>query len=329
MRQRVEVCFEREFAPMVQDTAWVAWGCRPTWCTRTVSSGQGHSRDAGCCRYAGNRQQRWHPKLPARGFPLVEGKRLWCRKLGALRGRFRATADPPSDDKDGAEESSSDKHEEDAQQPPPGERPLHQIPGTSLPLEELQKRIQQMKQTRASADSPEDAARDQTTRAGNSERSVFEVEATVVEGSQTPYDASKEVCVLVFRSSPRGDGIYSLRLGDEDIILAFERDVEAIRYARLLAAQEFPEPHVEKLQIGEVYAFCEQAGLRMGLVPSGMMVIPPEDNMPGYERYFRDAKDQGPPDREYVGELTERQLNELKNRLGRLVDGDSGPSSLD
>jgi hypothetical protein len=167
-------------------------------------------------------------------------------------------------------------------------------------------------------------AQDASNRDKGERRSIFEVEATVVEGEETLYDPQKEVYVLVFRSSPRGDGIYSLRLGDEDIILAFERDAEALHYAHLLASQEFPEAQVEKLRVAQVYEFCEQTGLRMGLVPSGMMIVPPQDNMPGYERYFRNAPENGPPDREYVGELSERQLNELKRRLGRLVDEGSG-----
>ncbi|KAK4529164.1 hypothetical protein CCYA_CCYA01G0021 [Cyanidiococcus yangmingshanensis] len=313
---------------MLVSAAWLVCGSAVAsgdWSGRTLNASLTTRSAVACSRCRWRHQNLVNARRQA-GLRGALNLFAWrsASRLRATLDSADANADAWDDDDAAAAAAAAEdgKHEDGGaeESTDTGERTFHDIPETWLPLEELQKRIRKVKQSDEDADKDADRTRDIVASDQGERRSVFEVEATIVEGEEAFYDPGKEVYVLVFRSAPRGAGIYSLRLGDEDIILAFERDVEATHYAHLLAAQEFPEAEVEKLRIAQVYEFCEQTGLRMGLVPSGMMIVPPQDNMPGYERYFRDAPENGPPDREYAGEFSERQLNELKRRLGRLVD---------
>ena len=50
------------------------------------------------------------------------------------------------------------------------------------------------------------------------------------------------VFVLLFNAGTDNEGIHTIEIGDRNIVLMFEDEDDALRYAMLLEAQDFPEP---------------------------------------------------------------------------------------
>ncbi len=91
-----------------------------------------------------------------------------------------------------------------------------------------------------------------------------------------------EVFVLLFNVGTDNEGIHTLKMNPpdgEDVVLAFEAEDDATRFAVLLEAQDFLEPHVEPIEEEELKEICSQSGLGYKFVPSGQLEIPPEQNM--------------------------------------------------
>ncbi|MFN5193878.1 MAG: DUF3110 domain-containing protein [Cyanobacteriota bacterium] len=97
-----------------------------------------------------------------------------------------------------------------------------------------------------------------------------------------------QVHVLLFDAGTDQEGIHSLELGGRTIVLMFEQADDAVRYAGLLAAQDFPEPTVEALDREEMEMFCLQSGYEARFVPAGflprsdedrLLIAPPERNL--------------------------------------------------
>ncbi len=88
-----------------------------------------------------------------------------------------------------------------------------------------------------------------------------------------------QLWVLLFNTDSENQGIYSLSVGDKNVILAFEDEDDAIRYAGLLEAQDFPNPVVEKIEQEEIEAFCQEAGYDFNIVAEGELAIPPVQNV--------------------------------------------------
>ncbi len=95
------------------------------------------------------------------------------------------------------------------------------------------------------------------------------------------------VFVLLFNAGTDNEGIHTLSLGDRNIVLMFESEDDATRYALLLEAQDFLAPSVEAIDQIEVEEFCTSAGYDCQFVPSGfipqndlerLLLVPPETN---------------------------------------------------
>jgi hypothetical protein len=113
------------------------------------------------------------------------------------------------------------------------------------------------------------------------------------------------VYVLIYNSGSDNEGIHSLKLQGEDTILMFEDEDDAVRFATLLEAQDFPVPTVEQIDPEEVRCFCEQNGFHWQLVPRGALVIPPPHNVTETDwQPNRPASD---------------ELDEIRRRLERLL----------
>lgn len=96
------------------------------------------------------------------------------------------------------------------------------------------------------------------------------------------------VFVLLFRDDSGNEGIHTLSVGDQNIVLMFEDEDDATRYALLLEAQDFMSPSVESIDRQEIEDFCEGASYQAKLVPQGfvpesdadrLMIVPPATNM--------------------------------------------------
>ena len=95
-----------------------------------------------------------------------------------------------------------------------------------------------------------------------------------------------QVFVLLFNAGSNNEGIHTLKLslpeGDgepQDVVLAFEEEDDATRYALLLEAQDFPSPTVESIDDEELREFCHESGLVLQPVPQGSLAVPPEVNL--------------------------------------------------
>jgi hypothetical protein len=95
------------------------------------------------------------------------------------------------------------------------------------------------------------------------------------------------VHVLLYDAGQDSEGIHSLELSGQTVVLMFENCDDAERYAGLLEAQDFPTPTVEALDQHEVELFCTEAGYEARLVESGfvpqtdderLMLAPPSSN---------------------------------------------------
>ncbi|WP_413296784.1 DUF3110 domain-containing protein [Synechococcus sp. MIT S9452] len=110
---------------------------------------------------------------------------------------------------------------------------------------------------------------------------------------------SDRVFVLLFDSGSEVEGIHTLELNGRTVVLMFEEEDDALRYAGLLAAQDFPEATPEAISREEIELFCGQAGYEAQSVPSGfmpgtaeerLMLAPPEQNLDTNE--WREQQDQ-------------------------------------
>ena len=95
------------------------------------------------------------------------------------------------------------------------------------------------------------------------------------------------VHVLLYDAGQDSEGIHSLELSGQTVVLMFENFDDAERYAGLLEAQDFPTPTVEALDQHEVELFCKEAGYEARLVEAGfvpktdderLMLAPPSSN---------------------------------------------------
>jgi hypothetical protein len=115
---------------------------------------------------------------------------------------------------------------------------------------------------------------------------------------------SDRVFVLLFDSGSEVEGIHTLELNGRTVVLMFEEEDDALRYAGLLAAQDFPEATPEAISREEIELFCGQAGYEAQSVPSGfmpgtaeerLMLAPPEQNLDTNEwRAQQDQPQQAP-----------------------------------
>ena len=96
------------------------------------------------------------------------------------------------------------------------------------------------------------------------------------------------VHVLLFDAGSDAEGIHSLEVNGNTLVLLFEDPDDAERYAGLLEAQDFPTPSVEAINRDEIELFCTQAGYQAQFVPAGflpqsaedrLLIAPPERNM--------------------------------------------------
>jgi hypothetical protein len=88
------------------------------------------------------------------------------------------------------------------------------------------------------------------------------------------------IFVLIFNANTENEGIHSIQIGDRNKILMFESEDDALRFALMLEAQDFPTPTVEEFDSEEIQEFCEGAGYDWEIIPENSdLVLPPEINL--------------------------------------------------
>jgi Protein of unknown function (DUF3110) len=85
--------------------------------------------------------------------------------------------------------------------------------------------------------------------------------------------------VLLFNTDSDNQGIYTRLEGDKNIVLAFAQEDDAIRYAGLLEAQDFPSAVTESIDQNELTEICDDTGLGLSIVGTEELAIPPVQNV--------------------------------------------------
>ena len=97
-----------------------------------------------------------------------------------------------------------------------------------------------------------------------------------------------QVFVLMFNVGTANEGLHTILIGEHNVILMFEAEDDATRYALLLEAQDFATPSVEAIDQAEIEEFCEASGYHAQFVPAGfvpqsdaerLLLVPPEQNV--------------------------------------------------
>lgn len=126
------------------------------------------------------------------------------------------------------------------------------------------------------------------------------------------------VWVILFTNASDGsDGVYSLSVAEENIVLAFEARDEAHRYAMCLELQDFPSPQLCELDADEVHQFCMEEGFRLGFVPMGSVVTPPEESAIDDMEQWRGEPSSPRADKDALG-MSEEDLEAMRKRFDTL-----------
>jgi hypothetical protein len=112
--------------------------------------------------------------------------------------------------------------------------------------------------------------------------------------------------VLLFNADSDNQGIYTRLEDGKNIVLAFTQEDDAIRYAMLLEAQDFPSAVTESIDEKELVEICDDTGLGLNIVQEDELVIPPVSNV----------------------EKTDWQADD-SNQLDQIKDPDFSPESLE
>lgn len=132
-----------------------------------------------------------------------------------------------------------------------------------------------------------------------------------------------QVFVLLFNARTENEGIHTISIGNQNIVLMFEQEDDAIRYALLLEAQDFPTPAVERLDQDEIEEFCESAGYDSYLIPADftpqneferLLLAPPEAN-----RDQTDWTPEGKPQPQTESEMSDSDLDRIRRQLEGLL----------
>lgn len=125
--------------------------------------------------------------------------------------------------------------------------------------------------------------------------------------------------VLLYNAGTANEGIHTIQIGDQDFVLIFESEDDAIRYALLLEAQDFPTPSVEAIDKEEVEDFCLSAGYEWKFISDGMLEIPPENNV-NQTDWNEDGVYSPPSSVEYSeAEMSAFELERIRRQLEGLL----------
>lgn len=124
------------------------------------------------------------------------------------------------------------------------------------------------------------------------------------------------VYVLLFNAGTENEGIHTLQYGDRNKILLFQDEDDALRFALMLEAQDFPPATVESIEEEEVIDFCREADYDWELVIPGDLLIPPEQNVDSL-----DWDQNNPPSANDDGqsEFSQDELDRLRRRFEGLL----------
>ena len=131
------------------------------------------------------------------------------------------------------------------------------------------------------------------------------------------------VNVLLYEAGKESEGIHSLELNGNTVILMFEDVEDAERYCGLLEAQDFPTPTVEQLNREDIEFFCTQSGYECKFVEKGfvpktedefLLLSPPQTNLD-----VSNWKEDSTESQELINKNKSDELDNIKRRLESLL----------
>ncbi len=88
-------------------------------------------------------------------------------------------------------------------------------------------------------------------------------------------DLPEDVNILLYRRGGQ-EGIHTLQVQGQDIVLGFESSFGARKYAQRLAQNGLPKPVTERFPTAEIVEFCQSSGYGFMVIPSNETIDPPE-----------------------------------------------------
>lgn len=132
------------------------------------------------------------------------------------------------------------------------------------------------------------------------------------------------VYVLLFNARTENEGIHTLQVDGEDVVLMFENEDDATRFALMLEAQDFPEATVEAIDQTDIEDFCQDAGYGCKLVPEGSLAVPPDQTVEtlAWDPDASPADGRPAPadgDDEAANALSQQELDRLRQQFEKLL----------
>lgn len=157
--------------------------------------------------------------------------------------------------------------------------------------------------------------------AAAAERARFETDEDVLRSVGSAW-------ALLFNAGSGNEGIYSRRLplGNGkgfDIVVTFEEEDDAERYAEQLSATDFPSSTPVEVETGDLLDFCAEGGHTLGLVRRGVLVVPPEKAVEEFE-WSPGVSEEATAPLESTPEELEAQRLALEGMMGSSGDSEDG-----
>ena len=130
-----------------------------------------------------------------------------------------------------------------------------------------------------------------------------------------------EVFVVLFNANTDNAGIHTLKMGERNVVLMFENEDDATRYALMLEAQDLPSPSVESIDSQEIEEFCQGAGYECAVVEEGMLAVPPETNVENPD-WDPDAKPEASfptAEKDTATAMSDAEMDQIRKRLEGLL----------
>ena len=127
------------------------------------------------------------------------------------------------------------------------------------------------------------------------------------------------VYILLFNAGSDNEGIHTVQMGDRNTILMFKEEDDALRYAGLLEAQDFPEAKVEAIDSEEVEQFCRQADYDPKIVEPGQLEIPPERNVDDFSWQEESQQQDSAPKAPEAESMPNDELDRIRRQLEGLL----------
>jgi hypothetical protein len=131
------------------------------------------------------------------------------------------------------------------------------------------------------------------------------------------------VYVLLFNARTENEGIHTLKVDDQDVVLMFENEDDATRFALMLEAQDFPEATVEAIDQEDIEEFCQSAGYECKRVPEGALAIPPDQRAEALDwdpdADPEDRRRPEPAPGETAETISQTELDRLRQQFEKLL----------